>query len=99
MFSAALHRLLFLAIGMAPATLALARPPALLVFPDATGALATLKSDGGFDRSNPFFQSLGTNGRTCATCHDARQAMSITPAAALARYTASGGNDPLFASV
>lgn len=76
-----------------------ASAPAFLAFPDAAGLIATIKTDGLVDPSNPFFRSLGTNGRSCSTCHDARQAMSVTPLAARQRYLTSGGNDPLFASV
>jgi len=69
-------------------------------FFDATGLIATRDANGPTDQSkNPFFQSLGTNGRSCGTCHDAAQAMSITPAAAQLRYLATRGADPLFASV
>ena len=71
----------------------------LQVFQDATGRIGTFKVDGPVDTSNPFFQSLGTNGRSCATCHDAAQALSFTPAAARDRYEATRGRDPLFASV
>lgn len=71
----------------------------LQVFQDPSGRVATYKVDGPVDKSNPFFQSLGTNGRSCATCHDARQAMSFTPEAARARYEATHGKDPLFASI
>jgi hypothetical protein len=77
----------------------LASAGSLELYPDASGWIGTLNGAGRTDRSNPFFQSLGTNGRSCATCHDARQAMSITPAAARQRYVASRGRDPLFASV
>ena len=70
----------------------------LQVFQDPTGRIATLKVDGPVDRSNAFFQSLGTNGRSCSTCHDAAQAMSFTPAAARARFEATRGKDPLFAN-
>jgi cytochrome c553 len=77
-------------------------PPAqnnsLQVFRDATGRIGTFKADGPVDTSNAFFQSLGTNGRSCATCHDAAQAMSFTPAAARARFEETRGKDPLFAS-
>jgi hypothetical protein len=68
-------------------------------FLDATGLIATYNANGPTDQANPFFQSLGTNGRSCGTCHDARQAMTITPAAAQLRYLATRGADPLFASV
>jgi hypothetical protein len=48
------------------------------------------------DLSNPFLQSLGTNGRTCVTCHDADDGWSITPERIVARLQAAGGADPLF---
>ncbi len=70
-----------------------------ILFPDATGVIATYKVGGHIDMSNPFFQSLGSNGRSCATCHEPRQAMSITPAAARLRFAITRGKDPLFASV
>ncbi|MHB1845242.1 MAG: hypothetical protein ACYCWW_10460, partial [Deltaproteobacteria bacterium] len=39
-------------------------------FADPTGALGTFVQGGGtVDHSNEFFQSLGTNGRSCASCH------------------------------
>jgi len=31
------------------------------------------------DPSNPFFQSLGTNGRSCDSCHVPEAAMTVTP--------------------
>ena len=31
------------------------------------------------DQTNPFFQSLGTNGRACVNCHQPSAAMTITP--------------------
>ena len=70
-----------------------------VLFPDAAGVIATYKIDGPIVTSNPFFQSLGTNGRSCATCHEPREAMSITPASARLRFAATRGNDPLFANV
>jgi cytochrome c peroxidase len=66
---------------------------------DATGLVGTYKADGPIDQHNEFFQSLGTNGRSCSTCHVADQAMSFTPAHAQILYAESRGADPLFASV
>jgi hypothetical protein len=40
-------------------------------FQDKTGAVATFNTGGDINENNPFFQSLGTNGRSCATCHQA----------------------------
>ena len=36
---------------------------------DPTGRIATVSTNGQIDRGNPFFRSLGTNGRSCASCH------------------------------
>ena len=52
----------------------------------------------GPDPGNPFFASLGTNGRTCATCHDQASGWSITPAMLQARFAANPA-DPIFALV
>ena len=65
-------------------------------FDDASGVLQTVSTNGAFDTDNPFFQSLGTNGRACATCHTASDAWSITPQHVRARFAASNGEDPLF---
>jgi cytochrome c peroxidase len=68
-------------------------------FLDASGIVATYSTSGRIDTRNPFFQSLGTNGRSCATCHVASQAMSISPPAVRLRFYATRGQDPLFAPV
>ena len=47
-------------------------------FRDRSGFVATYNTSGDIDQSNPFFQSLGTNGRTCGTCHQADQAFSMS---------------------
>jgi cytochrome c peroxidase len=73
--------------------------PSLTVAPDLTGLIATLKIDGPIDRRGPFFQSLGTNGRSCSTCHDPQEAMSFTPTHAGILFDATRGRDPLFARV
>jgi alpha-tubulin suppressor-like RCC1 family protein/cytochrome c peroxidase len=66
---------------------------------DATGQLETVSSTGGIPHTGAFFQSLGTNGRTCATCHILAQGFSFTPAQAAAVMNATQGLDPLFAPV
>ena len=63
---------------------------------DATGWLQTVDVHGDIDRNNLFFQDLGSNGRTCGTCHVPEQAWSFTPEAAQARFLESHGLDPLF---
>jgi cytochrome c peroxidase len=68
-------------------------------FPDASGTITTLSVNGRIDSHGAFFQSLGTNGRSCATCHVASQAMSISAAGVQHRFGETRGLDPLFASV
>ena len=65
-------------------------------FEDYTGAAATFNTAGDIQENNPFFQSLGSNGRTCATCHEPDQAFSISAAAVQQVYERTHGTDPLF---
>ncbi|MFI4880573.1 MAG: hypothetical protein ACHQD6_08880 [Steroidobacterales bacterium] len=66
---------------------------------DPSGVLGIFNLNGRLRTDGPFFQSLGSNGRSCATCHVAEQAFSFTPAGARARFSATRGRDPLFATV
>ena len=49
--------------------------------------------------SNAFFQNLGTNGRTCFTCHEPQNGWTISAAGAQDRFAKSAGTDPLFRPV
>lgn len=69
-----------------------------LTFQNATGQLRTISTGGSLDLDNPFFQSLGTNGRACVDCHQPSEAWSITPEGVQARFIASSGTDPIFRS-
>ena len=51
------------------------------------------------DPENPFFQSLGQNGRACSTCHVPEGGMSITPEFVRERFAGTDGLDPLFRTV
>lgn len=73
--------------------------PSLQLFPDSSGYLGTLSTTGSIDTTNPFFQSLGTNGRACVTCHMPGDAWSVTPTHIQQRFTASNGSDPIFRPV
>jgi cytochrome c peroxidase len=64
--------------------------------PDSTGVLATYSTNGGIDTNNPFFQNLGTNGRTCNTCHISSSAWGITPADVQEKFNRTQGTDPIF---
>lgn len=46
--------------------------------------------------NNPFFKSLGTNGRSCGSCHVREEGWTVTPAGMQARFAATGGTDPAF---
>ena len=46
--------------------------------------------------NNSFFQNLGTNGRSCFSCHRPQDAWSISAADATARFKATKGKDPIF---
>jgi cytochrome c peroxidase len=70
--------------------------PGLVASADPTGQLRSFHARGGFDLDNPFFQDIGTNGRRCVTCHQPREAWSITPAGVEARFVESNGADPIF---
>jgi cytochrome c553 len=51
---------------------------------------------GVIDTENPFFQSLGVNGRACVTCHQADVGWSISPRDIQRRFERSQGTDVLF---
>ena len=65
-------------------------------FVNPTGAAQTFSTAGHIDMDNPFFQDLGTNGRTCFTCHRPESGWTITPAGVRARFEATAGLDPIF---
>jgi cytochrome c peroxidase len=71
----------------------------LFPFLDSTGLSATYSNTGSVDLSGPFFQSLGTNGRTCGTCHEPNNAFGLSAVDAQVRYFISRGQDPLFAQI
>src|ERR1700735_1304307 len=85
-------------LGLATAVSA-AVIPQLFAFFDPTGVIATYNLNGPLDQSNPFFQSLGTNGRSCGTCHIASNAMGLSTQNIQERFHSTHGQDPLFAAV
>ena len=80
------------ALGIFPPTI-----PQRLQNPDPTGTVETYNLGAPTDTaSNPFFQSLGTNGRGCATCHEPRSAWGVSAASIQQRFDQSAGTDPIF---
>jgi cytochrome c peroxidase len=65
-------------------------------FATPTGRIQTFTVSGEIDTENPFFRSLGTNGRRCDSCHQSSDAWTITPRHVQARFNASHGFDPIF---
>src|SRR5689334_14227624 len=61
-----------------------------------TGFGDTFFSGDPLDPNNAFFQSLGTNGRTCGSCHVQAEGWSVTPAGITARFDGTDGTDPIF---
>ncbi len=69
-------------------------------FANPGGASETYSTTGGgIDLTGPFFQSIGTNGRSCATCHQPSDAMSVAAANVQQRFDQTQGMDPIFRTV
>jgi cytochrome c peroxidase len=73
--------------------------PNPLTTKNPTGVLSTYSGSGGVDLSNAFFQRLGSNGRSCASCHQPGDAWSVTPPHIRERFERSNGTDPIFRPV
>jgi cytochrome c peroxidase len=70
------------------------------LFPNPSGASQTFSTiGGGIDQTGPFFQSLGTNGRSCGSCHQPSDGMSVSAANVQARFALTQGLDPIFRTV
>ncbi len=73
--------------------------PNLFPFFDPTGVVSTYNTAGPIREDGPFFQSLGTNGRSCGTCHQASDAMGLGVQNIRTRFALTHGKDPLFAAI
>ncbi len=70
--------------------------PNQLTFANRSGVQRTITTAPSIDNTNPFFQDLGTNGRTCFSCHRPAQAWTITPEEIRQRFDETAGLDPVF---
>ncbi len=70
--------------------------PDMVPFPNPSGYAATFSTSGSIDLDSPFFHSLGTNGRSCGSCHRPSDGWTITPAHIRIRFNLTGGTDPIF---
>ena len=67
---------------------------------NGTGILSTANVNGPtVTMNNAFFQSLGTNGRTCFSCHQMSSGMGLSTTALQNLYKLTGDIDPVFAAV
>src|SRR5688500_908516 len=66
---------------------------------NSAGVAETFHVSGVVDRTNPFFESMGTNGRTCETCHDARSAWTTSAQVMTQLFESTAGTHPLFVSL
>src|SRR6516162_138439 len=66
------------------------------LFPNPNGTSSTQSTAGSIDLTGPFFQSLGTNGRTCGSCHQPSDGMSVSAADVQEHFITSDGLDPIF---
>src|SRR5690348_399093 len=73
------------------------KAPTVLDMPDPSGVLRTISVDGsGLDMHGAFFQSLGSNGRSCASCHVPSTGWTISPPEVRDRFDKTKGLDPIF---
>src|SRR4051812_32055821 len=68
----------------------------VLSYPNDAGIASTFSTGGAIDLQNPFFVDLGSNKRTCASCHQADSAWTITPANVQHRFELTRGADAVF---
>jgi cytochrome c peroxidase len=68
-----------------------------LVTANTSGRLETYcATPGRFDGDNEFFRSLGSNGRSCASCHNPAQGWTIATDEVRSRFENTNGLDPIF---
>ena len=84
------------AVGIATRAPAQGNGPNMFGFANPTGIHRTYNVNGSVDFDNPFFQSLGSNGRSCGSCHQPTDGWTIVPSNVQARFEATDGEDPIF---
>jgi hypothetical protein len=69
-------------------------------FDNPSGQLRLLNKSGEIQtKDHAFFTPLGSNGRSCVTCHQPSSAMSLSVDLIRLRWADTKGKDPLFAAV
>jgi cytochrome c peroxidase len=71
--------------------------PNLFPLLDPSGFIETYNiNNASIDLTGPFFQSLGTNGRSCSSCHRPAEAWTVSAAEVRLRFLFTQGLDPIF---
>lgn len=74
--------------------------PAEMEFKNPAGKLGYINGAGAIQlKGHPFFEPLGTNGRACVSCHQPKDAMSVSVESLRQRWLETKGKDPVFAAV
>src|SRR5579872_7021979 len=74
--------------------------PNLFPLPNATGFLETYNvNNAPISLTGAFFQSLGTNGRSCSSCHLPTEGWSVSAQEVALRFLLTQGTDPIFRTV
>lgn len=74
--------------------------PAEMDIQNPLGKLGYVNTDGEINMKNhPFFEPLGSNGRACVTCHQPKDAMSVSAESLQKRWSETNGKDPIFAAI
>lgn len=96
--STKLSRITRLVVGALSGTIIGAQSlPNLFPLPNSSGFLETYNvNNTSIDLTGPFFQSLGTNGRSCSSCHRAAEGWSVSAAEIKLRFLLTLGLDPIF---
>src|SRR5262245_59958051 len=63
---------------------------------DRFGVAESFHTTGAIDFTNPFFSQLGTNARSCGTCHAADMGWTLTTSEARKQFLLTAGLAPLF---
>src|SRR5262249_26827096 len=64
---------------------------------DPKGAIASFQPNGAtFTANNASFKDMGTNGRSCFTCHRPENAWGVSARDVSERFEKSAGTDPIF---
>ncbi|MES1257863.1 MAG: hypothetical protein ABUS51_05520, partial [Acidobacteriota bacterium] len=89
---------MLLGLALGPSGRAQTRIPNLFPFANSSGIAETYNTNGNgqIDTGGPFFQSLGTNGRSCFSCHRPDQGWTISADSTKLLFLLTAGTDPLF---